>query len=188
MQTGALLTPAGDQPDHLVNEARAIESAGFDSIWSAHAMGRGFMMHDPLLALTAAAAVMTRVELGSGILQLPLYQPADVILKVLTLMQIAGDRLLLGVGAGSTQADYALHEQDFRQRFQQLEVSLESLRQGFESGQSRQRGCWVTTEFEGGDRRYCSVLGVKTLSVLRPSLTAGLHPACIALLQSVARR
>ena len=91
-------------------------------------------MHDPLLALTAAAAVTTRVELGTGILQLPLYQPADVILKVLTLMQIAGDRLLLGVGAGSTQADYALHEQDFRQRFQQLEVSLESLRQGFESG------------------------------------------------------
>ena len=91
-------------------------------------------MHDPLLALTAAAAVTTRVELGTGILQLPLYQPVDVILKVLTLMQIAGDRLLLGVGAGSTQADYALHEQDFRQRFQQLEVSLESLRQGFESG------------------------------------------------------
>ena len=91
-------------------------------------------MHDPLLALTAAAAVTTRVELGTGILQLPLYQPADVVLKVLTLMQIAGDRLLLGVGAGSTQADYALHDQDFRQRFQQLEVSLESLRQGFESG------------------------------------------------------
>ena len=134
MRLGALLTPAGVQPDHLVNEARAIESAGFDSIWSAHAMGRGFMMHDPLLALTAAAAVTTRVELGTGILQLPLYQPADVVLKVLTLMQIAGDRLLLGVGAGSTQADYALHDQEFRQRFQQLEVSLESLRQGFESG------------------------------------------------------
>ena len=71
MRLGALLTPAGDHPDHLVNEARAIESAGFDSIWSAHAMGRGLMMHDPLLALTAAAAVTTRVELGTGILQLP---------------------------------------------------------------------------------------------------------------------
>ena len=135
MRLGALLTPAGDQPNHLVNEARAIESAGFDSIWSAHAMGRGFMMHDPLLALTAAAAVTTRVELGTGILQLPLYHPADLVLKVLTLMQIAGDRLLLGVGAGSTQADYALHDQDFSQRFHQLEVSLEALKQGFESGQ-----------------------------------------------------
>ena len=114
-------------------------------------------MHDPLLALTAAAAVTTRVELGTGILQLPLYQPADVILMVLTLMQIAGDRLPR-VGAGSTQADYALHGR-FQAAFQQLEVSLESLRQGFESA-SRQRGCWVTTEFEGG-RRYCSVLGVK---------------------------
>ena len=70
MRLGALLTPAGDQPDHLVNEARAIESAGFDSIWSAHAMGRGFMMHDPLLALTAAAAVTTRVELGLSLIHI----------------------------------------------------------------------------------------------------------------------
>ena len=76
-------------------------------------------MHDPLLALTAAAAVTTRVELGTGILQLPLYHPADVVLKVLTLLQIAGDRLLLGVGAGSTQADYALHDQV---RFHQMEI------------------------------------------------------------------
>ena len=135
MRLGALLTPAGDQPNHLVNEARAIESAGFDSIWSAHATGRGFVMHDPLLALTAAAAVTTRVELGTGILQLPLYHPADVVLKVLTLLQIAGDRLLLGVGAGSTQADYALHDQVFSRRFHQMEISLKALRQGFASGQ-----------------------------------------------------
>ena len=150
MRLGALLTPAGDQPNHLVNEARAIESAGFDSIWSAHAMGRGFMMHDPLLALTAAAAVTTRVELGTGILQLPLYHPADVVLKVLTLMQIAGDRLLLGVGAGSTQADYSLHDQDFSQRFNGLEISLKALRQGFESGQVSNGDVGLPPNLKGG--------------------------------------
>jgi len=150
MRLGALLTPAGDQPNHLVNEARAIESEGFDSIWSAHATGRGFMMHDPLLALTAAAAVTTRVELGTGILQLPLYHPADVVLKVLTLMQIAGDRLLLGVGAGSTQADYSLHDQDFSQRFNGLEISLKALRQGFESGQVGNGDVGLPPNLKGG--------------------------------------
>ena len=150
MRLGALLTPAGVQPDHLVNEARAIESAGFDSIWSAHATGRGFVMHDPLLALTAAAAVTTRVELGTGILQLPLYHPADVVLKVLTLLQIAGDRLLLGVGAGSTQADYALHDQVFSRRFHQMEISLKALRQGFASGQVGNGDVGLPPNLKGG--------------------------------------
>ena len=51
MRLGALLTPAdGLNPHHLVEEAKAIEAAGFDSLWSAHAMGRGFMMHDPRAA------------------------------------------------------------------------------------------------------------------------------------------
>ena len=150
MRLGALLTPASDQPNHLVKEARAIESAGFDSIWSAHAMGRGFMMHDPLVALAAAAAVTTRVELGTGILQLPLYQPADVVLKVLTLMQIAGNRLVLGVGAGSTQTDYELHDQDFSQRFHQLEVCLGALRQGFETGQVGRGDVGLPSNLKGG--------------------------------------
>ena len=107
-------------------------------------------MHDPLLALTAAAAVTTRVELGTGILQLPLYDPADVVLKVLTLMQIAGDRLLLGVGAGSTQADYALHDEDFSQRFHQLEIRLKALREGFESGQVGSGDVGLPANLRGG--------------------------------------
>jgi len=46
MRLGALLTPAGGlNPHHLVEEAKAIEAAGFDSLWSAHAMGRGFMVY-----------------------------------------------------------------------------------------------------------------------------------------------
>lgn len=107
-------------------------------------------MHDPLLALTAAAAVTTRVELGTGILQLPLYHPADVVLKVLTLLQIAGDRLLLGVGAGSTQADYALHDQVFSRRFHQMEISLKALRQGFASGQVGNGDVGLPLNLKGG--------------------------------------
>lgn len=134
MRLGALLTPSGGQPDHLVNEARAMESAGYDSIWSAHAMGRGFMMHDPLIALTAAAAVTSRVELGTAILQLPIYHPTDVVLKVATLMQIAGDRVRLGVGAGSTKSDYQVHEADFEHRFKDFDIRLAKLKQSWLSG------------------------------------------------------
>ena len=134
MRLGALLTPAGENPHHLVNEAKAIEAEGFDSVWTAHAMGRGFMMHDPLVALAAAAAVTSRVELGTAILQLPIYHPTDVALKVATLMQIAGDRVRLGVGAGSTKSDYLVHEADFGQRFRDFDQKLAQLRQCFAHG------------------------------------------------------
>lgn len=151
MRLGALLTPAdGLNPHHLVEEAKAIEAAGFDSLWSAHAMGRGFMMHDPLTALAAAAAVTRRVELGTAILQLPIYHPTDVALKVLTLQQIAGSRLLLGVGAGSTESDYLIHQADFKRRFSAFDTHLDQLRQTLSSGTAGEGNIAVPPGLQGG--------------------------------------
>jgi len=151
MRLGALLTPADvSKPHHLVEEAKAIEAAGFDSLWSAHAMGRGFMMHDPLTALAAAAAVTSRVELGTAILQLPIYHPTDIALKVLTLRQIAGDRVLLGVGAGSTESDYVIHEADFKNRFSDFDASLTKLRQTLSTGTAGGGNIAVPPNLQGG--------------------------------------
>ena len=134
MRLGALLTPAdGGDANHLANSARAIERAGFDSIWSAHAMGRGFMMADPFVALSAAATV-TDLEVGTAILQLPLYNPTDVALKAFALQQIAGGRLVLGVGAGSTESDYVVHGEAFAERFTRFESALAALRATFTDG------------------------------------------------------
>lgn len=135
MKLGALLPPSdGADSRYLAGQAREIESAGFDSIWSAHAVGRGFMMADPLIALTVAASVTESVEIGTAILQLPLYNPTDVALKALTLQQISGDRFILGVGAGSTESDYAVHNLPFKTRFDQFETGLSALKQTFVDG------------------------------------------------------
>lgn len=135
MRLGALLTPSdGADPNDLANQARQLEEAGYSSIWSAQAMGRGFMMVDPLIALACAATATDKVELGTAIVQLPLYNPTDVALKAYSLKMLSGDRFLLGVGAGSTAADYQIHRTDFKSRFKSFEQCLEHLRGTFADG------------------------------------------------------
>ncbi|MBO6658827.1 MAG: hypothetical protein JJ934_18180, partial [Pseudomonadales bacterium] len=54
MRLGALLGPVDPtHPNGLATQARQLEGEGYDSLWSAQAMGRGFMVTDPFIALTA---------------------------------------------------------------------------------------------------------------------------------------
>ena len=124
MNLGALLTPMAP----IAQQAQAFEAEGFDSIWSAHAMGRGFMMTDPFIALATAAAVTKKVELGTAILQLPLYNPTDIALKAISLSQVSDGRFLMGVGAGSTASDYGVHRANFGTRFADFNQCLDALR------------------------------------------------------------
>jgi len=130
MRLGALLGPVVDAAaaSTLPDQARGLVADGYASLWSAHAVGRGFMLTDPLIALAAAASVTDRVEIGTAVLQLPLYRPAELAHRVLSLAQLCGSRLLLGIGAGSTRADFAAAGADFARRFATFDASLAVLR------------------------------------------------------------
>jgi len=136
MRMGALLGPILDptNSDALAEQARTFAGEGFSSLWSAQAVGRGFMMTDPLIALTVAASVAEDVEVGTAVLQIPLYEPMDLASRIFSLQQIAGERFIFGVGAGSTAADYAVHGRSFEQRFKAFESSLTALREIFATG------------------------------------------------------
>src|SRR5215216_4974241 len=86
---GSLLAVGG-----LAAGARRIEAAGFDSAWVFDALGRGFLLPDPLAALAIAAAVTSRIELGTGVLQLPLRHPVDLAQRVATCHLACGHHLL----------------------------------------------------------------------------------------------
>jgi alkanesulfonate monooxygenase SsuD/methylene tetrahydromethanopterin reductase-like flavin-dependent oxidoreductase (luciferase family) len=117
------------RPDSLAEAARRIEEAGFDSAWVFDSVGRGFLLPDPLTALAIAATVTRRIELGTSVLQVPLRNPADLAHRVLTTHLICGGRLRLGVGAGSTAADFAALGMDFSSRFRRLDESLSLMRE-----------------------------------------------------------
>jgi alkanesulfonate monooxygenase SsuD/methylene tetrahydromethanopterin reductase-like flavin-dependent oxidoreductase (luciferase family) len=108
--------------------ARAAERAGFDSLWCFDSIGRGFMIPDPLIAVSVAAAVTERLTLGTGILQVPLRRPVELAHRILTAHLVCGGRLLLGVGAGSTKADFDAVGVDFESRMRQMEDALDVMR------------------------------------------------------------
>ena len=136
IRLGALLGPVVDGTDHnrLADQARTYAAEGYHSLWSAQAIGRGFMMTDPFIALAVAAAATKDVEIGTAIVQLPLYHPVDLAHRVLSLQQICGDRLIFGVGAGSTEKDFLAVGRNYQSRFRDFNDCLANLRDVYREG------------------------------------------------------
>ena len=138
MRLGALLGPVtdGDNPRALADQARAYVAEGFDSLWSAQAVGRGFMITDPFVTLSVAASVTEDVELGTAVLQVPLYQPVELAHRIFSLMQVCGGRFIFGVGTGSTENDFAAFDRHFETRFKDFAASVAQLREVFADGKT----------------------------------------------------
>ena len=161
MKIGALLGPVTASAPHnfLAEQARCYAGEGFSSLWSAQALGRGQMITDPLLALAVAATVTERVELGTAILQLPLYHPMDLAHRVFSLQQLCGDRLILGVGAGSTAEDFAALGKDYGGRFRAFNAKLAQLRDVFATGEQGDSSLSPWPSVLGGPPLYFGTWG-----------------------------
>src|SRR5271169_4914715 len=103
--------------DRAAGYARRIEAAGFPGIWVGDSLGRGRPTLDPLIEPSVFAAVTERVELGITVLQLPLRNPIELAHRVQSVQALSGNRLRLGVGSGSTRADFELLGYDYDHRF-----------------------------------------------------------------------
>src|SRR5438445_3515717 len=125
------LSPGAEPHTQLLSRmagyARRIEASGFPGIWVGDSMGRGPPTLDPLTALAALAAVTERVELGIGVLQVSLRHPIELAHRVQSVQALSGGRLRLGVGSGSTRADFELLGGDYDHRFRTLRNSLETM-------------------------------------------------------------
>jgi alkanesulfonate monooxygenase SsuD/methylene tetrahydromethanopterin reductase-like flavin-dependent oxidoreductase (luciferase family) len=113
--------------DRTAEYARRIEAAGFPGIWVGDSLGRGRPTLDPLVELAALAAVTERVELGIGVLQLSLRHPIELAHRVQSVQALSGGRLRLGVGSGSTRADFELLGLDYDHRFRAMRIALETM-------------------------------------------------------------
>ncbi len=89
----------------VVEAARLAEELGFDAAWAGDHLACPAPVLDSLCALSAAAAVTGRIELGVSVLQLALRHPAWAAKQLATIDALAPGRLRLGVGAGGEYAD-----------------------------------------------------------------------------------
>jgi alkanesulfonate monooxygenase SsuD/methylene tetrahydromethanopterin reductase-like flavin-dependent oxidoreductase (luciferase family) len=81
--------------------------------------------------MSVIAAVTQRVEIGTCVLQVPVRHPVELAHRIESLHAITGNRLQLGLGSGSTKADFDVVGADYEQRFKTLMSSLDIMRRAW---------------------------------------------------------
>src|SRR3954447_5093934 len=121
-------TVPGTTGDQLTDWARAAEEAGFSSLGTIDRIV--FANYEPVVALSAAAAVTERIKLVTDILLGPLrMNPAIVAKQFLSLDALAGgDRAVLGIGLGGREDDYAISGRDIPRRGKGIDDALARIR------------------------------------------------------------
>jgi len=112
----------------IADYARRIEAAGFPGIWVGDSLGRGRPTLDPLTTLASLCSATDQVELGIAVLQVPLRHPVELAHRAQSVQMLSENRLRLGVGSGSTRADFELLGGDYDRRFRTLMSSLDTMR------------------------------------------------------------
>jgi probable F420-dependent oxidoreductase len=131
---------AGDAIAHI---AGAAEAAGFDAVfvtehpfpgdaWLAHG---GHHALDPLVALSFAAAATTRLRLQTNLYIAAYRNPFLSAKAVATLDVLSGGRVILGVGAGYLEPEFAALGVDFEERNALTDEALRAMKVAW-SGES----------------------------------------------------
>ena len=133
MRVGIVILPQYDWPE-AARRWRAAEEYGFDHAWTYdHLSWRGLAgerWHATVPTLTAAAAVTSRIRLGTFVASPNYRHPVPFAKDIATVDQISGGRMLLGVGSGGTGFDaYVLGQAELtpRQRFERFREFAEAL-------------------------------------------------------------
>lgn len=122
--------------------AKAIEEIGYDhiDIFDHVVMGyptagrpagpyaAGMPILEALMTLSYAAALTSRVTLGTEVLVLPQRQPVLVAKQVSTLDTLSGGRVRLGVGVGWQESEYEALGEDFHTRGKHMDEAIQVLR------------------------------------------------------------
>jgi probable F420-dependent oxidoreductase len=119
-------------PQALIAHAVKAEALGFDSIWVWDHILLGvdppFPVVDSLTLLAAIAARTSKINLGTGVLVLPLRNPVVLAKELASLDLIAGGRLLLGMASGWYRREFDAVGVPFRERGRIMDRNLEIMR------------------------------------------------------------
>lgn len=125
-------TPGGDDRELVTRALREVDLAeehGFHSLWvTEHHGSRLGSIGVPSVYAAAVAQRTRRLRLGFAVAVLPLHHPLRLAEEVAWVDHLSGGRLLLGVGAGFSQDEFAALGVPLDERHERLEEGLAILR------------------------------------------------------------
>lgn len=134
MQLGIHLPHIGRKagPDALKRAAIQAEELGFADVWvSEHIIVPAGSPYppspnfwDPVLTLTWAASVTSRVRLGTSVLVLPMRHPLPLAKELATLQNLSQGRLILGAGVGWLEAEFDALGVPFKERGRRMDEGI----------------------------------------------------------------
>lgn len=92
--------------EHIRDFVRRAEALGYESLWTQERIISDFCMLEPVALMTYAAALTSRIRIGSSVLLTVLRNPVQLAKSLSTLDQMSGGRLTVGVGLGGAVGRY----------------------------------------------------------------------------------
>jgi probable F420-dependent oxidoreductase len=125
--------------DDLVAVAQAADRLGYHSLGASEHVAvptdvdprRGLRYWDLLSTLSFLAAKTQRIRLATNVVVLPYHHPLEVLKRYSTLDRLSGGRLILGVGVGSLQEEFALLGRQFAGRDARADDAIRAIRAGW---------------------------------------------------------
>ncbi|ADB33022.1 Luciferase-like monooxygenase [Kribbella flavida DSM 17836] len=115
-----------------LDEVAAADQLGFDAVWmSEHHLTADGLLPSPLVMAAAIAARTTQLRIGTNILVLPLHHPLRVAEDAAVADLVSAGRLVLGVGQGYAEEEFAAFGADRRHRGTLLEEGITLLRRAW---------------------------------------------------------
>jgi len=154
-------------PKEAVAFAQAAEASGFESLWTVEhtvvpadyrsaypydpsgkmAGGRSDIpLPDPLIWMAFIAAATTSIKLATGILILPQHNPIHAAKQIATLDHLSGGRILLGIGVGWLQEEFAALGVPFAERGARTDEYIAAMRELWAADAPTFKGRFVAFE------------------------------------------
>lgn len=121
--------------ERQVELARAVEEAGYTSLWTNEARGR-----DALLLCQAWGAATERLEVGIGVVPLWTRSPAQLAMGAATLQEATGGRFVLGLGVSHPATMDTWHDAGYRSPLGATRDTLQILRTALDGGTTEHTG------------------------------------------------
>jgi len=133
----------GSEPQTMVNCALLAETAGIDTIWVNERLSTptdmgwssedGGRYLDCLMALTYIAAHTNKIQLGTGVLNVPYRLPFQLIKQVATLQDLSDNRFRFGVGVGWYESEFEVLGVPYKKRGKLTDEALKLFHSSFEN-------------------------------------------------------